>query len=98
MQINKPISIEKSQSIADIEMLLRRLADSGPCDVLLPKQLRRREFGGVCALIQFLITWSKRYPSQRLLTYVTEGEHPGNQLNNLLKLDHGLVAVLAASD
>ena len=100
MSSHKPkiISIEKAEGIAGVEDLLGQIETKGPCDVMLPKRLPSREFGGVCSVIQFLVTWSKRCPAARLLTYVGEAENPLRQLRNLLDQDHGLAGVLVAAD
>lgn len=98
MQERKIISIEKSEGIADIELLLRELNADGPCDVLVPRRLHERLIGGVCTLIQFLVTWSKKRPAGSLLTHVKREEPPEVQLTNLILQDHGLVGVLAAQD
>ena len=93
----KPIRVQKSQSIADIEELYNRLFKAAiHCDVQLPTHLKNEFFGGSCALIQFLITWAKRHPKDRLITHVQVSEDPVSKLASLTDQDHGLVAVLLA--
>jgi hypothetical protein len=86
-------------NVAESEKLLGSLEAVLPdCDLLLPTKLQAYELGGVAALIQLLITWSKRNPNGRLVTFVSNDRDAERQLEHLVTLDHGLVAVLAASD
>jgi len=98
MSTTRVIRIESSVNIASVESLFAELDKGTPCDVLVPTHLRKRLIGGDCALIQFLMTWAKRYPNGRVLTHIKETEDPVQQLPDFLERDHGLVANLAGSD
>ena len=67
-------------------------------DVRLPTHLNNASFGGYSAVIQFLLTWTKRFPEGRLITYAQNTLEAKKQLPNLIAQDHGLIAVLSAND
>jgi len=93
------LKVEKSQSIADVEELYKLLsAESADPDLTIPTDLREAQLGAVGALIQFVITWSKRWPQGRLLLHTTDQSKVSRYLENLSNSHHGLVALLLASD
>lgn len=93
------LKIEKSQSVADVEGYYHLLAqDPVDVDLTVPTNLREAHLGAVGALIQFLITWSKRYPNARLLLHTTDESKFSVHLENLSTSHHGVLALLLASD
>jgi hypothetical protein len=93
------IKIERSHNIADVERLLRQVrSTSGDTDLLLSTRLGNFQFGGRTALIQAIITWAKKNPHGRLITHISDISQADKQLRNLSASDHGIVALLSASD
>jgi hypothetical protein len=97
--VSKPIIVEASQNIADVERLLIQLDERREStDLILPTQLKNWQAGGAAALIQFIITWAKRHPAGRLITHIQETLKALDQLSRLADEDHGLVSLVMAKD
>jgi hypothetical protein len=91
------ITIAGSESIAAVEGYIEDLVRRrGRCDLSLPTSLREDRFGGKAGLIQFILTWARRFQTSRLVTHVQKRSDVEVQLENLAHEDHGLVALLAA--
>jgi len=96
---NMLVAFNKSHTATETEVFLQKLNDSSAnSDLIVPTALHNWMLGGRAMVIQAITTWAKRNPEGRLVTYInTEAECP-KQLQNLVAEDHGLVAVLQASD
>src|SRR5271155_3129127 len=96
--MNQLIQISSHLNVALTEQMLSELAAKEGCDLRMPTWLKAYQLGGVVALIQLLITWGKKNPQGRLLTYIPDEAATTQHLGNLVTLDHGLVAILRAAD
>src|SRR5467141_3133873 len=93
------ISIQGTENIASVEAYYRQLDRAvDTCDLLLPTKLRHWRIGGRAALIQFIITWAKRFPRGRLVCHIQDLKDAEKVLDRLCDQDHGLVAILMAPD
>lgn len=94
-----PIRISPNATVAETERLIHKIQASGSgCDILLPTNIKAYQLGGVPALIQSLITWSKKNPSGRIVTYISRQEDAERHLKNLVVQDHGLTGIVEAAD
>lgn len=93
------ITVSGSESISAVEKYLEQLVrKSGQCDLKLPTRLRDDRFGGKAALVQLILTWARHCKKSCLITHVQRPEQASVQLRNLAAEDHGLIALLAATN
>ena len=93
------ISIRPPHNIAAVEQYLAGLERTeGDVDLTLPLTLEEERAGGKAALIQAIITWARRSESGRLITRIKDSDAIPTYLQSLAKKEHGLVAMLMASD
>ena len=92
------IAIERAQTVSDVEGFFSDLDKSGPCpDLLIPRKLHGEQFGGLAALIQFIITWARFNPDARLKVHVQKREDAESHIESLCrKTHHGITALLLA--
>jgi hypothetical protein len=98
--MSEPLEISGTQTIPIVEDALRHVERSDePCDIKLATHLKAWRIGGKAALLQCLITWGRRHPHSRLITYWTpESENRERYLERLIARDVGLVATMMAGD
>jgi hypothetical protein len=93
------ITVAGSESISAVETYIEDLnRRRGRCDLSLPTKLRGDRFGGKAGLIQLILTWARKCHTSSLVTHIQKASDVDVQLENLALEDHGLVALLAASE
>lgn len=93
------ISITGAEDIAAVE---ERLADfeHRPSQVIrieIAKDVQNPEAGAEAALIQFLLTWSRRAENAEVTTDIPQGSTVDGKLSRLCDSHYGLIALLAAA-
>jgi hypothetical protein len=92
------LSLSGRQTIDNVEKWLSEIARGESEQIALNTNLKFAELGGVGALIQLLITWSKRYPAGQLVLHTNDAQKADKHLENLSLYHHGLLALLLAAD
>ncbi len=92
----KTIDLFKSQSVSDIHRLYDRLYEStSPLQLRLPSNIENSRICSRGELIQFILTWSARFPESPISTYL-QAEQIDQGLANLFNEDFGFTAALCA--
>ncbi|HET6879998.1 MAG TPA: hypothetical protein VFI31_07575 [Pirellulales bacterium] len=98
------IEVSPVTKVADIEQGIRALGIVGQPELRLPERIERSAFGGEAALIQYIVTWARRFQSGRLLTDIpASAAAPGHsdppaEATRLCRWPYGFAAALMASD
>ena len=92
------LSIQGSQSIAQVEAELCELHKSSPTELRLPVHPKDWQLGGENGLIQLAITWARLNDEARLFTHIADNEEPSGQLRKMARRIYGFVALMMASE
>ena len=93
------ISVHNVDSIAAVEGLYQFLERSESSQQLrIPSHLRGEVFGSRAALIQFIITWTRRFPEGQLVAHAQRESDAEGTLHELCDEEYGIVSLLMAPD
>ena len=92
------LSIQGSQSIAQVEAELCELHKSSPTELRLPVHPKDWQLGGENGLIQLAITWARLNDEAHLFTHIADNEDPSVQLKKMARRIYGFVALMMASE
>ena len=91
--------VNKVQTLGNIEELVARVnSDQSDSNLLMAHSLKGARFGCRSSLLQFLITWAKRSPHGRLISYFDTEAYNQDNISTLVAQDYWLVAALLADD
>src|SRR5260221_12648084 len=97
MALTKHSRIEVTGS-SDIESMFRALSRKGSGQLLLPTSLPPNRIGFAAELIQFIITWKRRFPTAVPAITLSLKHDPTPQVQSFVSSAHGLVAAWLSED
>lgn len=98
------LEISAVTKVADVEQGIRALGIVAQPELRLPDRIKRSAFGGEAALIQYIVTWARRFESSRLLTDIPASSaasgrsDPPAEAKRLCRWPYGFAAALMAAD